>query len=161
MDYLIGPLPISHQTSIRPLSEHYHNPVPLNARSTFNWTVIAQFASKLLEPLNEATLDLFNGSVSENTLIAAGQGPMSYDGSWRRSWLQLRRNVPGSWLHGLDFYLYVSNPRVNRIQRRIAYINRLTSREQTGRNIAFSRSSTTESCIILFKHSWTYGRTEL
>ncbi|KAK4686906.1 hypothetical protein P7C73_g3209, partial [Tremellales sp. Uapishka_1] len=106
-DYLVGPLPISELTTIRPIKENYHNDVPLNARCTFNWAVIGQFMKQVFEPMDDITRDLFNGSVFDNTLVGAGTAPMSYDGSWRRSWLQLRRNVPGSWLHGVDFYVYV------------------------------------------------------
>jgi primary-amine oxidase len=62
----------------------------------------------MMGPLEEVTKDLFNGSVVEGSLSAAGEAPMSYNGKWRRSWIQLRRAGPGSWLLGVDFYIYVS-----------------------------------------------------
>jgi primary-amine oxidase len=62
-----------------------------------------------MKPLDAVTIDLFNGSVLAGTLAAADEAPMSYDGKWRRSWIQLRRAAPGSWLLGVDFYIYVSS----------------------------------------------------
>ncbi len=109
-DYLIGPLPISNLTNIRPLSEIYHNPIPLNGRNVFNWTAIRVNMYHFMEPIDDITRDLFNGSVLDDTLSAAGHAPMSYDGSWTRSWIQLRRNTPGSWLTGIDFFMRVSLP---------------------------------------------------
>lgn len=106
-DYLIGPLPPSDLTSIRPLTEIYHNPIPLNARSTFNWTTIKTEVSRLVKPFDDIMQDLFEGSVLDGTLSLAGHSPMSYDGSWRRMWLQAKRTVPGSWLQGLDFFIKV------------------------------------------------------
>ncbi|ORY25514.1 copper amine oxidase [Naematelia encephala] len=61
----------------------------------------------MIQPIDEVIRDLFNGSVLDGTLAAAGEAPMSYDGTWRRSWLQLRRNTAGSWLQALDWYMYV------------------------------------------------------
>ena len=107
-DYLIGPLPISESTIIRPLAEIYHNPVPLNARSVFNWTTIRQSTGHLMAPFDDIIRDLFNGSVLDGTLVPAGTAPMSYDGSWARAWLQLRRNTPGNWLNNVDFFMRVS-----------------------------------------------------
>ena len=108
MDYLIGPLPLSPATTIRPLTEIYHNPMPLNARSNFNWTRIRNDIGHLTEPIDEVLRDLFNGSVKDGSLSAAGHAPSSYDGTWRRMWLQLRRTRPGSFLQGLDFHIRVS-----------------------------------------------------
>lgn len=106
IDYLVGPLPISEQTRLSPLT-HYHNPVPLNAAGFMNFIAIGQAMQLLLGPLEEATNDLFNASIKDRTLLAAGVGPISYDGSWRRSWLELRRNLPGFWLRPVDMYIHV------------------------------------------------------
>ncbi|WVW86168.1 hypothetical protein I302_108209 [Kwoniella bestiolae CBS 10118] len=107
-DHLIGPLPLSINTTLRPLHEIYHNhPIPLNARSTFNWAALADMTRLLFGPFEEIHRDLFNGTVEDGTLDVAGTAPMSYDGEWRRSWVQLRRAGPGAWLKGLDFYCYV------------------------------------------------------
>jgi primary-amine oxidase len=107
VDYLIGPLPLSKDTTVRPLTEIYHQPsIPLNARSTFNWTNLGRYMAFALEPLNEVTLDLYGGVVGDKVLAVAGTGPMSYDGTWRRSWLQLRWDKPGGWLRPIDFYVY-------------------------------------------------------
>ena len=107
-NFLIGPLPLSEKTTISPLTDIYHNPdIPLNARSTFNWTQLHVQVSRIIDPLEPIFIDLFNGSFTNGTLVPAGVGPMSYDGEWRRSWIQLRRNVPGAWLVPVDFYVYV------------------------------------------------------
>lgn len=42
-----------------------------------------------------------------DTLIAAGSGPFSFDGSFRRLWIGWRRNIAGPFLHPLNFYQYV------------------------------------------------------
>ncbi|KAL7423655.1 hypothetical protein Q5752_001236 [Cryptotrichosporon argae] len=104
VDYLVGPLPISNETTLRPLSENYHNRIPLNARTTFNYVLLSELLLELLAPLDPVTSDLFNVSVSDGTVTAAGQAPMSYDGTWRRTWVQLKRDTPGAWLHAFDMY---------------------------------------------------------
>jgi primary-amine oxidase len=110
-DYLVGPLPISSATAMRPLAENYHNwPIPLNAHATFNWTRLGQAFGNAFLPLDPVTRDIFNASVFEGTLGFAGVGPMGYDGKWRRTWVQLRRDGPGSWLRPLDLFVYVSRP---------------------------------------------------
>lgn len=42
-----------------------------------------------------------------DTFMAVASGPMSFDGSFRRSWVAWRRSVPGPWLHPLNLFLYV------------------------------------------------------
>jgi hypothetical protein len=34
-------------------------------------------------------------------------GPWSFDGSFRRGWVSWRRNVPGPWIHPINFFQYV------------------------------------------------------
>ena len=80
-DYLIGPLPISDKTTFRPLKELYHHPIPLNAKMFFNWTTLKETTERLMKPLDEVTMDLFNGSVIDGTLMAASHAPSSYDGT--------------------------------------------------------------------------------
>ncbi|ORX38990.1 copper amine oxidase [Kockovaella imperatae] len=107
VDYLVGPLPISENTTFRPRSENYHNPVPLNAHILLNWTMLAERFATIIAPIDPVTRDLFNGSILDGTLQFAGIAPTSYDGKWRRTWGQLRRADPGSWLQPLDMYFYV------------------------------------------------------
>jgi primary-amine oxidase len=107
-DYLVGPLPLSARTTIRQLTEIYSAPVPLNARTTFNFPVLAQLVGRLMTPIDDITRDLFNVSVLDRSLTISAQMPLSYDGGWRRTWVQLKRNVPGSWIHPIDFYYLVS-----------------------------------------------------
>lgn len=62
-----------------------------------------------MAPLRNATQDLLGGVVHgemplppglgvEPDLVFGGSTPFSYDGSFRRMWLQLKQNTPGSWL---------------------------------------------------------------
>jgi primary-amine oxidase len=54
--------------------------------------------------------DLFNATVTgqtNDTLVAAMAGPWSFDGSFRRGWVSWRRNVPGPWIHPINFFQYV------------------------------------------------------
>lgn len=54
--------------------------------------------------------DLLGGvyhNKDNDTLLSAGSGPLSLDGSFRRTWVSWRRGVAGSWLHPVGFYLYV------------------------------------------------------
>lgn len=107
VDYLVGPLPLSSKTTIRPLTEIYHAPVPLNARTTFNYGVLVEMIGRLLMPFDDIVKDLFNVSVADQSLGVSAVMPLSYDGSWRRAWAQLKRSVPGAWLHPLDFNFLV------------------------------------------------------
>lgn len=106
MDYLVGPLPITHKTSMRELTEIYHrNPIPFNARG-YTAVVFAELnplMSKIMAPIEDIVKELF-GNV---TLVAAANGPMSFDGSFRRSWISWRRKVSGPWLHPVGFFQYV------------------------------------------------------
>ncbi|KAJ7212859.1 copper amine oxidase [Mycena haematopus] len=70
-------------------------------------------ASVELKPLR---FDLLGGVVRsgpfgdvdlEPHLLFAASTPFSYDGSFRRLWIQLKKNVPGSFLMALDMYFYV------------------------------------------------------
>lgn len=54
--------------------------------------------------------ELFGGQAAglpNDTLVAGGCGPFSFDGSFRRLWIGWRRNIPGPFLHPLNFYQYV------------------------------------------------------
>lgn len=53
---------------------------------------------------------LFGGSVRglpNDTLVAGMSAPFSFDGSFRRAWVSYRRNVPGPWLHPVNFFQYI------------------------------------------------------
>ncbi|KAF7289645.1 Amine oxidase catalytic domain-containing protein [Mycena chlorophos] len=127
--YLLGPLPetISSltlnaaQVKLEPLTHIYTRPeIPFTARLTAsNSSLTGKFILNLMAPLQNATLDLLGGtikgipwgspspSVGKENLVFGGSTPFSYDGSFRRMWLQLKKNVPGSWLYALDMYFYV------------------------------------------------------
>ncbi|KAJ6512626.1 amine oxidase catalytic domain-containing protein, partial [Mycena sanguinolenta] len=128
-NYLLGPLPevISKlslgDTSIelKPLRHIYTQPdIPYTARGCiFNETFTEKFLFDLVDPLYNAIQDLLGGVVhgrkgntpggadSEPNLIFGSTTPFSYDGSFRRMWIELKKNVPGSYLMALDMYFYV------------------------------------------------------
>lgn len=129
-DYLVGPLPIDdRRTVMTPLTEVYHrDEIPFNARAHTKPSELSPFLATLMSPIAEVTQvstrlkhvllylclcqDLLGGvfhGKQNDTLISAGSGPMSFDGSFRRTWLSWSRNVAGSWLHPLGFYLYVDS----------------------------------------------------
>ena len=45
--------------------------------------------------------------MSNDTLMASASGPLSFDGSFRRTWVSWRKNLPGPWLHPVNFFQYV------------------------------------------------------
>lgn len=118
--YLLGPLPTTLSSltleaaglALEPLKHIYHQPVvPYTARMpSLNQDLHVKFVQDMLGPLNDATLDLFGGTAipgisgSEPDLLLGWTTPLSYDGSWRRVWMQLRKNGPGSFLRALDMY---------------------------------------------------------
>ncbi|KAJ7763953.1 amine oxidase catalytic domain-containing protein [Mycena maculata] len=127
--YLLGPLPnpitklsLSAATlELQPLKHIYTNPdVPYTARLWgLNNTYTEKFIKDIMTPLHNATQDLLGGIVFggrgtsaqgadlEPNLIFGSTTPFSYDGSFRRMWIQLKLNSPGSFLKGLDMYLYL------------------------------------------------------
>lgn len=65
---------------------------------------------QLTKDLEKVTESLFDGvmrGLPNDTLTVAGSGPWSFDGSFRRLWLQWKRNGPGSWLNPLPLFQYV------------------------------------------------------
>ncbi|EIN14536.1 amine oxidase catalytic domain-containing protein [Punctularia strigosozonata HHB-11173 SS5] len=110
-DYRVGPLPCTGETKIEPLTEIYHrNPIPYHARGFLDPRELAPLARKIIAPLAEVTQDLFGGvalGFENDTLVTGASGPWSFDGSFRRFWISWRRNVPGPWLHPVNFFQYV------------------------------------------------------
>ncbi|KAJ6544977.1 amine oxidase catalytic domain-containing protein [Mycena vulgaris] len=131
--YLLGPLPDTISAlslraaslELRPLKHIYTSPeVPYTARLwAQNGTYVEKFIFELMDPLHDATQDLLGGVVRgrrggsgthlthdvglEPDLVFGGSTPFSYDGSFRRMWIQLKKNTPGSYLKALDMYFYV------------------------------------------------------
>jgi primary-amine oxidase len=131
-DYLVGPLPISPETTIRRLTDIYHREdIPFNARGLPD--VIAFFGDlgKTLAPMsdiievlafnsytygreiNGGLKDLFNGTVKgdliADTFTAGPSGGWGPDGSFRRYWISWKINGPGSWILPINFYTYVDS----------------------------------------------------
>ncbi|KAI0319519.1 amine oxidase catalytic domain-containing protein [Amylostereum chailletii] len=112
-DYLVGPLPIGPKASIRQLAEIYNGhggEIPFNARGFTNIEELTPVLAQYMIPLKHITEDLLGASalgLPNDTLVASANGPMSFDGGFRRTWVSWRRNVPAPWLHPLDFHQYL------------------------------------------------------
>ncbi|KAF8120313.1 hypothetical protein EV363DRAFT_1373034 [Boletus edulis] len=111
-NYLVGPLPIAPHTSMSPLTNIYQvDPFPYNARAWYinDWSS-PEIYSNIAAPVAEAFKELFGGQAAglpNDTLVAGGAGPFSYDGSFRRLWLSWRRSISGPFLRPLNFYQYI------------------------------------------------------
>ncbi|KAI0918247.1 hypothetical protein AcV7_007046 [Taiwanofungus camphoratus] len=110
-DYLVGPIPVGERTAMRPLTEIYHRDfIPHNARGYVTLAEINPLLLRVMHPLAEVTKELFGGAalgLRNDTLVAGAVGPLSFDGSFRRAWINWRRNVPGTYLHPVGFFLYI------------------------------------------------------
>ncbi|KAL0070216.1 hypothetical protein AAF712_002706 [Marasmius tenuissimus] len=109
-DYLVGPLPIGNETKMEELTSIYHRDIPYNARGFVNLLDLEKAWKAVPAALKDAIEDLFDATMrgtETDTLITVGGGPYSFDGSFRRVWVTFKRNVPGSWLHAIGFYLYL------------------------------------------------------
>ncbi|KAK4700925.1 hypothetical protein P7C70_g5317, partial [Phenoliferia sp. Uapishka_3] len=113
VDYLVGPLPISIATTMRPLSENYAIPeIPYAARGfqLADFNAMRTFLQTTFEGLGELTMDLFGARAdgyANDTLTGGGSAPVSFDGEWRRVWMPMKLNLPGSYLHPVDLYMYI------------------------------------------------------
>ena len=64
-DYVVGPLPVGPQTSMRKLSEIYHvDPIPYNARGFASYNELAPLLLKIMPQLSEATEVSFSSRAS-------------------------------------------------------------------------------------------------
>ncbi|KAF8426785.1 copper amine oxidase [Boletus edulis BED1] len=111
-NYLVGPLPIAPHTSMSPLTDIYQvDPIPYNARAWYinDWSS-PEIYSNIAAPVAEAFKELFGGQAAglpNDTLVAGGAGPFSYDGSFRHLWLSWCRSISGPFLHPLNFFQYI------------------------------------------------------
>ncbi|KAJ6512637.1 amine oxidase catalytic domain-containing protein [Mycena sanguinolenta] len=126
-NYLLGPLPevitkpslSEASVELQPLRHIYTGPdIPYTARLLPpNDTFSQKFLGDLLAPLRNATQDLLGGIVgsadSEPDIVFSSSTPFSYDGSFRRQWIELSKNVPGWFLQALDMYFYVDVTSIN------------------------------------------------
>ncbi|THH32251.1 hypothetical protein EUX98_g1956 [Antrodiella citrinella] len=106
MDYLVGPLPISKETQISPLTDIYHrDTVPFNARgyTGLPFGELQRIGYEILTPLKDAIKDLFG----THTLEVGASGPFGFDGSFRRMWITWKLSGPGNWLQPIGFYQYI------------------------------------------------------
>ncbi|KAJ7600601.1 copper amine oxidase [Mycena floridula] len=110
-DYLVGPIPVGKTTSMRQLTEIYHQAdIPFNARGFVSLNELLILLSSFTPAFEEAMMDLF-GCVAKgqanDTLVGGMSAPFSFDGSFRRTWISWRRNVAGPWLHPVNLFQYV------------------------------------------------------
>ncbi|KAF9035879.1 amine oxidase catalytic domain-containing protein [Panaeolus papilionaceus] len=110
-DYVVGPLPVGSNTTIRRLTEIYHQPeIPLNVRGIDDFSEMAKFLLKDVMPISYILEDLFSAVVKgrdDDTITPGMTGPFSYDGSFRRLWMTWRRNTAGSYIQPVNFYQYL------------------------------------------------------
>ncbi|KAI0091340.1 amine oxidase catalytic domain-containing protein [Irpex rosettiformis] len=112
-DYVVGPLPVSDETTLKELTEIYHrDDIPYNARGfgANPFSELPYLLSSYMPRLAHVTQDLFGGvalGLENDTLIAGASGPFSFDGSFRRTWVSWRKNVAGPWLHPVNFFQYI------------------------------------------------------
>ncbi|KAJ4487712.1 copper amine oxidase [Lentinula aciculospora] len=110
-NYIVGPLPIDEQTTMRPLTEIYHeNDIPYNVRGFVNMGELRDVFKFISPDLSDALEDLFGATTrgeDNDTLVASAGGPFSFDGSTRKTWFSLRRNLPGPWLLPVNFWQYI------------------------------------------------------
>ncbi|KAH8100993.1 amine oxidase catalytic domain-containing protein, partial [Cristinia sonorae] len=105
-DYLVGPLPISERTTWSNLTDIYHrDPIPFHARGYTGGPFVEMepLFQQILTPLRSVVKDLFGS----HTFEAGVTGPFSFDGSFRRGWVNWRRSGSGNWLQPIGFYQYV------------------------------------------------------
>ncbi|PSR74267.1 hypothetical protein PHLCEN_2v10011 [Hermanssonia centrifuga] len=144
-DYLVGPLPLGDETSMRELTEIYHrNEIPYNARSFVIPSELTPLLVKIMPPLAEVTKDLFGGvamGLPNDTLVAGASGPLSFDGSFRRTWISWRRNLPGPWLHPVNFFQYVDFSGTDPEQWKLIKVAKLILYPSDYFDVAFCRSS--------------------
>lgn len=119
-EYIFGPLPTPLSSITLELANPvltrssgvYHRPdIPYNARMfPLNPSAYSQFIAKSFGPIQDIIEDLLGGKIIPDApemqpdLLVGLNTPLSYDGSWRRSWVQFRKNGPGSFLKPLDMY---------------------------------------------------------
>ncbi|KAK0207087.1 copper amine oxidase [Desarmillaria ectypa] len=110
-DYLIGPLPIGPETTMEPLTDIYHlEDIPFHAGGYAIGFELSLVVSQIAPDFGDALFELFGGvarGYENDTLIVGASGPFSFDGSFRRLWLNWKLNTPGPWLHPVNFFQYV------------------------------------------------------
>ncbi|KAL6298051.1 amine oxidase catalytic domain-containing protein [Sparassis latifolia] len=110
-DWLVGPLPVGAKTAMRQLTEIYHrDEIPHNARGFTRLWEMQPLLAKIMPPLAELTRELFGGvalGLPNDTLVAGAIAPLSIDGSFRRTWVNWRRNVAGPYLHPVGLFHYI------------------------------------------------------
>ncbi|KAK0447703.1 copper amine oxidase [Armillaria borealis] len=110
-DYLVGPLPMGPETTMKPLTDIYHREdIPFHAGGYATGSELSLVVSKIAPDFGDALFELFGGvarGYENDTLIVGASAPFSFDGSFRRVWLNWKLNTPGPWLHPVNFFQYV------------------------------------------------------
>ncbi|KAE9393097.1 amine oxidase catalytic domain-containing protein [Gymnopus androsaceus JB14] len=114
-DYLVGPLPVGNDTTMKPLDIYHSHDIPFNARGYVNPNESQSIWSFITPELSDAMQDLFGATArgdANDTLVTGASGPFSFDGKRRRMWFLWRKNVPGPYLHPVNFFHTVYNHQI-------------------------------------------------
>lgn len=110
-DYLVGPLPVGPGTTMKQLTEIYHREdIPFHAGGYATGSELSLVVSQIAPSFEDALWELFRGvarGYKNDTLVVGASAPFSFDGSFRRVWLNWKLNTPGPWLHPVNFFQYV------------------------------------------------------
>ncbi|KAH7343218.1 copper amine oxidase [Rhizoctonia solani] len=89
-EYMVGPLPVSFNTTYTPFSYVYQNSTAgIGGSGAFPWNS-RFFVASFMIPMANLTEDLIGGSFTgsdQDTLTYSFPSPSSLDGNWRRYWL--------------------------------------------------------------------------
>ncbi|KAK0491590.1 copper amine oxidase [Armillaria novae-zelandiae] len=104
--YLVGPLPTGPETTMTPLTNIYHREdIPFHAGGYATGSELSLVVSKIAPDFGDALFELFGGvarGYENDTLIVGASAPFSFDGSFRRVWLNWKLNTPGTDISGTD-----------------------------------------------------------
>lgn len=121
-EYMIGPLPVSKDTTVEKLDYIYNGgkggSVPYNARYVdgVKSAAVAPLIASAMGNISDITAALFQGAVyfgsSDNrtTLTMTAGTPVSYDGSQGFQNIMFRLPGSGSYLTPIDFFLLIDCP---------------------------------------------------
>ncbi|KAK0499484.1 copper amine oxidase [Armillaria luteobubalina] len=118
LEYLASPDTVSPPVRFARVTIHhgvdpdiYHREdIPFHAGGYATGSELSLVVSKIAPDFGDALFELFGGvarGYENDTLIVGASAPFSFDGSFRRVWLNWKLNTPGPWLHPVNFFQYV------------------------------------------------------
>jgi primary-amine oxidase len=121
-EYMIGPLPVSEETTVEPLDWMYNGAwggfVPYNARyaDAPKSNAIAPLITEAMTNVSDITMALFQGAAyfgpgNDSTTLSSTAGtPLSFDGTQGFRNIMFRKPGPASYLTPIDFFLIIDCP---------------------------------------------------